>query len=417
MGRWCTAVARTCLAMVTALSTIVAVAQETPAVRSRTFGEDVAFLQRHVEVIVLAGESGQAQLAVVPAYQGRVMTSTAAGPGGTGHGFINDEAVAAGPIAPQINVFGGEDRFWLGPEGGQFAIFFPPGEPFDLDHWQTPPAIDTAPYDVVAQSDTHVEFAHRARITNYHGFEFDVAIRRIVRLLDRQQAAAHLGVPPAEVVALVAYQSENTITNTGQTAWTKENGLLSIWILGMLKHSPTATVVIPFRRGAESEFGPVVNDAYFGKVPDDRLKIDRDRGVLTFRADGQYRSKIGLSRRRVRDVAGSYDPARRLLTILQFTRPDDATNYVNSMWEIQDEPYGGDVVNSYNDGPPEPGAKPLGPFYELETSSPAAALAAGQSLTHVHRTIHLAGPTELLDPIAEKVFGLGLDDIAAALAD
>jgi hypothetical protein len=25
---------------------------------------------------------------------------------------------------PHINVFGGEDRFWLGPEGGQFSIFF-----------------------------------------------------------------------------------------------------------------------------------------------------------------------------------------------------------------------------------------------------------------------------------------------------
>ena len=39
-----------------------------------------------------------------------------------------------------MNVFGGEDRFWLGPEGGQFALYFKPGDPFDLDHWQVPEA-------------------------------------------------------------------------------------------------------------------------------------------------------------------------------------------------------------------------------------------------------------------------------------
>ena len=59
-----------------------------------------------------------------------------------------------------------------------------------------------------------------------------------------------------------------------------------------------------------------------------------------------------------------------MLTLVQYDQPEGATDYVNSMWEIQKEPFAGDVVNSYNDGPPAPGAKPLGPFYELETSSP-----------------------------------------------
>ncbi|NIY45616.1 MAG: hypothetical protein GWN22_18560, partial [Gemmatimonadetes bacterium] len=85
---------------------------------------------------------------------------------------------------------------------------------------------------------------------------------------------------------------------------------------------------------------------------------------------------------RATPVCGSYDAAARLLTIVQYNQPAGATDYVNSMWELQDEPFGGDVVNSYNDGPPEPGAEPLGPFYELETSSPAAALAPGESITH-----------------------------------
>ena len=92
-----------------------------------------------------------------------------------------------------------------------------------------------------------------------------------------------------------------------------------------------------------------------------------------------------------------------------------AKAYVNSMWEIQKEPYGGDVVNSYNDGPPAPGAKPLGPFYELETSSPAAALAPRASLVHRHRTVHLVGDHARLDAAARATLGVGLDEIASAL--
>ena len=67
-------------------------------------------------------------------------------------------------------------------------------------------------------------------------------------------------------------------------------------------------------------------------------------------------------------------------------------------------------------GPPAPGAKPLGPFYELESSSPAAALAPGKSLTHVHRTIHLQGPETVLAPVAERTLGVKLADIQKAFA-
>ena len=49
---------------------------------------------------------------------------------------------------------------------------------------------------------------------------------------------------------------------------------------------------------------------------------------------------------------------------------------------------------------PSPGAKALGPFYEMESSSPAAALAPGASMAHTHRTIHLSGSKDGLDAIA-----------------
>ena len=93
---------------------------------------------------------------------------------------------------------------------------------------------------------------------------------------------------------------------------------------------------------------------------------------------------------------------------------DAPHGFVNSVWEMQDKPYGGDVINAYNDGSPEPGAPPLGPFYELETSSPAAALAPGETMRHVQRTLHLQGPEALLDPIAQRLLGASLQDIKNA---
>jgi len=381
--------------------------------RARGFEEDVAFLRRHVEVLLLEDGRTGARVAVVPAWQGRVMTSAPGGEGALGYGWINEELVASGKLRPHINAFGGEDRLWLGPEGGQFSIFFKKGDPFDLEHWQTPPLFDSEPWAVVARDAAHAAFRHRGQLVNYSGTTFDVQIDRTVRLLDRGAAAAALGGPLPEAVRLVAFASENTLTNAGPAAWTKPGGLLSLWILGMFQPSPATTIVVPFREGPESERGPVVNDAYFGKVPADRLVAGK--GVLFFSGDGRHRSKIGLSPRRARPVLGSYDAERSVLTIVAFDRSEGATEYVNSMWEIQKDPFAGDVVNSYNDGPPSPGAKPMGPFYELETSSPAAALGPGKSLTHVHRTFHFQGEERDLDALAQRLLGVGLERVRTAL--
>ena len=180
----------------------------------------------------------------------------------------------------------------------------------------------------------------------------------------------------------------------------------------MFNPSPSTTIAIPFVPGPEGTLGPVVNDAYFGKVPADRLRIGS--GVVFFRGDGQHRSKIGLSPTRATAAAGSYDALNRVLTLVQYTRPANAREYVNSMWEIQREPYKGDVINSYNDGPPEPGKPPLGPFYELETSSPALRLSPSERYTHVHRTFHFVGPESDLDRLARATLGVGIAEIRRA---
>jgi hypothetical protein len=345
--------------------------------------------------------------------QGRVMTSTAAGPDGYSFGWINRELVASGEFVEHINVFGGEDRFWLGPEGGQFSIFFAPGVPFDLEHWYTPAPIDTEPWELTSRTSDSARLRKTMRVENYSGRTFDLRVDRQVRVLDRQEGLDALGVAAGAGVSVVAFESENTMTNTGDEPWTRRTGLLSIWILGMFKPSPETTVVIPFREGPVEELGPIVNDVYFGRVPADRLMIAD--GVLFFSGDGQYRSKIGLSPHRAKEVLGSYDATHGVLTVVQYNQPAEPVDYVNSVWELQEEPYGGDVVNSYNDGPPAPGADPLGPFYELETSSPAAALAPGRSILHTHRTFHFTGSRSDLDRLAREVLGVSLARIEGAL--
>lgn len=404
------------LSLVLALSALLACAPEAPddeepepASTYTTFQEDLEFLRKYTQIIVLDEPNGDGRVAVAPALQGRVMTSSANGVNGRSYGWINRELFASGDTLEHMNAFGGEERFWLGPEGGQFSIFFKAGDPFDFEHWQTPSVIDLEAYDVVDQNDQKVTFQKRTSLTNYSGFTFDLEIDRSVEVLPKSSIFHTLGLSRYDSLQSVGFKTTNIITNLGKVDWQKETGLLSIWLLGMLNPSDATTVIVPYEMGDSATLGPIVNDTYFGKVPTERLQVEE--GVLFFTADGQYRSKIGLTPGRAKDIIGAYDAENQILTIVKYDKPEGVTDYVNSLWEIQDAPYGGDAVNSYNDGPPEPGTAPMGPFYELETSSPALALPTGESGSHVQFTFHFEGSVRELDEIAQQLLGVSLESI------
>jgi hypothetical protein len=319
-----------------------------------------------------------------------------------------------------MNVYGGEDRFWLGPEGGQFSLFFAPGAPQKLAHWQTPAPIDAEPFALIDRAQDRALLTKTMRLTNASGTVFDLEVEREVRIYPAARTWAEAGAAardraePSVRVKVVGFESRNRLTNRGTATWRRETGLISIWIAGTFSPSPSTTIVTPFRPGSEAELGPVVNDRYFGRVPPDRLVV---RGnAICFRGDGQQRAKIGVSSKRARPVFGSYDATDGVLTLVTYAPSDEAADYVNSLWEQQREPYRGDVVNSYNDGPATPGAAPFGPFYELETSSPALALAPGESAEHVHRTLHFVGAPADLDAVARAALGVGIADITSALS-
>lgn len=383
------------------------------------FTDDVAFMKKHTQIVLL--QDGDAAVAVAPAYQGRVMTSTFDDKTGPSFGWINRPVIEKGFLSDEekkgkleehIYIFGGEERFWLGPEGGQYALFFKPGSKFEFSDWATPPVIDTEAFELVEQNESSAKFKHATELVNYSGTEFNVGIERTVKLLGKQNVSELLDVKLTEGLRLVAYETDNRITNTGANAWSPKTGLLSIWMLGMYNPSPETTIVIPFKEGEDKTLCPKVNDTYFGKVPPEYLKVEKQR--LFFRGDGTRRGKIGIAPQRSEGIAGSYDAAGQVLNIVTYNVQEAPNGFVNSMWELQDKPYAGDVINSYNDGSPEPGVAPLGPFYELETSSPAAALKSGETMEHVQRTFHIQGSEEELDALAKRLLGVRLDAIKAA---
>ncbi|MBA4852686.1 DUF6786 family protein [Emticicia sp. BO119] len=366
----------------------------------QTFDYDYDFLKKYKEVVLL--EQDSMKVVIVGDYQARVMTSSAKGMNGFSYGWINHDVIASGKYTPHMNAFGGEERFWFGPEGGQYSVFFKKGSTFDFANWQTPAEIDTVSYDLIEKQADKAVFSKDMELENYSGTKFKVNLNREISLLNQVEAEKLLGVSLKDL-AWVGYQTKNVVKNTGAEDWDKSKGLLSIWLLGMMKASPQNTIIIPYQSGKADE----INDSYFGKIAADRLVKKDD--ILFFKADAQSRGKIGIPPQALKPVAGSYDAENKILTIVQFDYNGE-TDYVNSMWEIQKNPYKGDAINAYNDGKNDSGSQ-MGQFYELETSSPAIALKRNESLTHTQRTFHFEGTESSLNAISKKLLGINLSEI------
>ena len=217
------------------------------------------------------------------------------------------------------------------------------------------------------------------------------------------QEKLHLAIPAS--IHFVGFETNNSITNAGNTDWKKESGLLSIWLLGMMTPSEQTTVIIPFL--PQKNIHDYITDNYFGAIAPDRLQIKDS--VLYLKCDGKSRGKIGLSPAIAKSIAASYDFKNNVLSLI-FFQVDRNGMYVNSKWELQKQPYKGDVVNSYNDGPLADGSQ-LGPFYEIESSSSVKELKKGEKQEHKQVTCHLQGDYNELKTISKQLLGVNLDEL------
>jgi hypothetical protein len=387
---------------------------------SMTYRQVKDFLSRHTKVVELTdGASGR--VLVCPEYQGRVMTSTCSGEDGASLGWINQNFIKEGKPSAQFNNYGGEDRIWLSPEGGQFSLWFGPGIKQEFANWFTPPALNDGAFAAVPVvhdnpgkdfDKTIIDMHRDMKFSNAAKTNFNLLVDRSVQLLGVEAFGKLFGADAQALVAdgklnSVGFESANKITNHG-APMKKANGLVSIWILSMMNSSPETVIIAPYRSGSEAELGPVVKADYFGVVPPERLKITPE--AVLFRGDSHYRAKIGLSQRRVKPMAGSINYRDGILTLVTYDMPANPADhmYLNNAWDLpQKQPFVGDVLNSYNDGPPAS----LGAFYEIESLSPAQELAPGQSLRHRHVTFHIQGDLPALARLAKITLGVDLDKV------
>ena len=371
-----------------------------------TYAYDADFLKKHTsKVLELINEDSSGKILLSADYQGRVMTSTATGDTGNSFGWLNYDLIAAKDKKKQFNPVGGEERFWMGPEGGQYSLYFKGGDSFNIAHWQVPSFIDTDLYTVDQSDKSSATFSKKTSITNFSGTVFDIAIERKISLLSKEQLNAKLQINIPGGIHFIGFETYNKVTNTGSNDWSKDKGLLSIWLLGMFTPSVATTVIIPFHPIPNAR--SYITDNYFGDIPKERLQVQDS--VLYFTCDGKHRSKIGLSPLIAKPIAASYDFEKNILTVI-IPQVDKNAAYVNSKWEMQKEPYNGDVINSYNDGPLADGTQ-MGPFYEVESSSPALALKKGEAGVYKETTCHFQGNYETLKQLAKQLLGVNLDTI------
>ncbi|MGZ3777304.1 MAG: DUF6786 family protein [Mucilaginibacter sp.] len=372
-----------------------------------TFGYDLNFLQKNDSVIVLQSDDGLAKAIVSPKYQGKVFTSTANGDTGNSFGWINYKAFS-NKIDSHMNAYGGEDRLWLGPEGSKFALFFKPGTKMEFANWHTPAAFDHESWSLVSKDGKQVTLSKNMSLLNYAGTKLDLKVERNISLLDQADIQKFLDVQPDSAVKSVGIRTDNSIINTGSAAWTTKTGAPCLWNLDMFTPSPGVVIVIPYNENVQ---GKVATTDYFGQIPPDRVTYKN--GHLFFKGDGKSRGKLGMPATRTKAVAGSYDAENNVLTIAVFD-VDNKAIYLNQEWTPDKDPLVGDAVNAYNDGPLADGTQ-MGPFYEIESVSPAAFLQPKEKLSHQHCIFHFTGDKPGLNKIALKTLGVSLKEIQEAI--
>jgi len=371
-----------------------------------TFGYDLDFLKKKDSVIVLNSKDGKGEIIISPKYQAKVFTSTADGASGKSFGWINYKTFDQEKLDEHMNAYGGEDRLWLGPEGGKFSLFFKPGTKMEFANWHTPAAVDNEAWKLVSNTDKKASLSKIATLLNYAGTTLNLQIDRDIEILEAADVKNKLGIDLDNKVKSVAFHTTTTLTNTGTKAWDKQTGAPCIWNLDMFSPSPKTITVVPYNDGT----GKVATTDYFGEIPKDRITMKN--GILLFKADGKSRGKLGMQAARTKKLAGNYDGENNILTIIQFDA-DPGSTYLNQEWRTDREPFIGDAVNAYNDGPLADGSQ-MGPFFELESVSPAAFLKPNEKLSHNHSVFHFTGDKDALNTIALKTLGISLADIQAA---
>ncbi|OFX13510.1 MAG: hypothetical protein A2Z18_07140 [Armatimonadetes bacterium RBG_16_58_9] len=362
----------------------------------------------HKSYVLATGGAGRSVL-VCPALAGRVMGTSYDGEPGTFGGWIDVKAFQEG-INDIWDNWGGEERYWLCPEGGQFGLMFE-SLPNTFDNYRVQDGINNQAYEVVDTSNQGDSLTMRAEFEMVNAARTRFRVRSTRRITALDESPCVLG--SGDGVECVGFQSESMLTNIGSAPWTKDTGCLAHWHLGQFVLGPRVIAIVPYRQGPFAD--PPIRRDYFerfcigGVMPENRHSV-KD-GVALFRADGKVRTKIGQNRSRALGILGSYNLDTDEIILMQYDFYP-TLEYAASYWYEQPEPYNGDCISLSAEGPDKPGG-PEGRCYELESMSPALLLERGQSFTFRTRTVHIRGPRRAMAGICRGHFGVEV----AALED
>ncbi|NMH87921.1 DUF6786 family protein [Flavivirga algicola] len=367
-----------------------------------SYEDDLKLIKEHTNFVELTSNEGKSRLIICPKYQGKIITSTYHGMAGKSNGWLNRNAI--NKQNPTGKGVGGEDRIWIGPLGGQFSFYYQQIKPLDEKNWQVPSTLEDMTFNELSKTSTQVLLEGNVQLTNFKGTTFNLNIKRNISILNKSNIEENLKFKLNPTVDFVAYNSSHTLKNIDSVSWKKETGLASIWSAGMFKGRDSTTVIIPLKNN-----GSISNVfKYMGPLNTKRLYIKNK--TLLYRADGKYRSKIGVPHKFAPEIYGCYSKDQQRLTIIQYRKTNDSL-YFNSNVFVQKNPYQGEVIPIYNHGTMDYSATDDISFFELESTSAMKVLHPNETITHFHRVYHFSGSFNELNHISEKLLNFNLNEI------
>ncbi|MBO6101659.1 MAG: hypothetical protein J6P03_00195 [Opitutales bacterium] len=371
-----------------------------------TFGKDISLLETYADCIVLG--DGESFLALSPKLQGRVLTSTFDGANGRSLGWYNRTLLANGGEESHLNIIGGEDYVWVGPEGSEYSLFFPEKELFIAQNWKIPAAFSAEPWKLAAKSKYQAKFEKQAKLKNAKGADVSMNVEREVSFVSKQNASKILGVEIPDSVKVVAFQSINKLTNSGAEAWGEGGALVNMSAHSCFNANKSTYAFVPYKEGDQKQLGAIISDPYNEPVGD-RLSVAPE--YVRLRVDGFKVGEIFMNQKRSKNVIASYDSERNILTIVKYLSPTRERKYLPALWKRAADVFDGEALSVFNNGPAVQGSFFSEKFFETTTYSPALALEPGKSQIHVQRVFHFQGSEYDLGIIAYKCLGLTINQL------
>ncbi len=366
--------------------------------RPDNFAEDLTFLREFAKPAVLKDSTSKSAIAIIPEWQGRVITSSVE-ENGRSFGWLNYATIENGKI-DEFSTYGGEDRFLTGPEIAPATdTAISPNSDSLIQHTALPAITAVKPLQQVTSAKGVTVFEGPIDLQSKSGHTLHNSITRTISLLSRRDLHNYLGADIHRSMRAVGFHSDNILINTGDHRWDTAYGTTSIRIRGSFPVTQSSIAIIPLRPG-----GTVESSA---ALPKERLLIKNN--MAFFRADGNLTAEIGVKQFSALNFMGLYDPEREVLTIVQFTLPRNPQFYLGETMEDNRA----EVLTIRNNGPENPYAR--GRFLEVQSASPAALLKPNGRLQHFHRTIHLQGSEKHLSEITKKLFGVTVKELKATL--